>query len=56
MPNYRPQFETNYSAAYENDLTDKNYLENLEKIKNKDITEKNFKTVNNMAEVVEKYL
>ena len=26
------------------------------KIKNKDITEKNFKTVNSMAEVVEKYL
>ena len=22
VPNYRPQFETNYSAAYENDLTD----------------------------------
>lgn len=26
------------------------------KIKNKDITEKNFKTINSMAEVVEKYL
>lgn len=26
------------------------------KIKNKDITEKNFKTVNSMAEVIEKYL
>ncbi len=26
------------------------------KIKNKDITEKNFKTINNMAAVVEKYL